>query len=340
MDSEAGLGLGASRAQLVDLYPRLGDLLAQVEAAIARVWDDQQSFLSRAAQEVLSGRGKRLRPILLLLSAECGGGANDSSIAMAGVVEIVHAASLVHDDVIDDAPSRRGRRSAKQVWGNKVSVLLGDFLIAGAFNLLAGVATGQLMSDLARVASRMCDGQVTELRSAGQGRPVTEQQYLGVVRAKTASLFQFCCQAGVETAGGPASRAVPLGRFGENFGMAFQLADDILDLVGSDGRSGKSEGRDLAERKWTLPLIHLYQQGDQATRERLAEMLEAEQLSGHELELARDMARAAGSVEYAWARAGEWLAAAREQLAAVPEGAAKQALLLLAGERFPLPVMT
>lgn len=331
------LGSGASRAQLTDLYPRLGDLLARAEERTARLGGADWGFLGEAAAEVLAGPGKRLRPTVLLLSAECCGGATERSLAMAAIVEIVHAASLVHDDVIDEAPSRRGRRSAKDLWGNKISVLLGDFLIARAFRLLAEGASQELMSDLAEVASWMCQGQVRELRAAG--RPLTEQEYLGIVRAKTGGLFGFCGRAGAETAGGEPALRKALARFGENFGVAFQLADDILDLVGSNGLSGKSEGRDLAERKWTLPLIHLYQGGGEATREQLGELLAAEQLSADQVELVREMARAAGAISYAWGRAEERLAEARQQLSSVPEGPAKKALLALAGERFPMPVM-
>jgi octaprenyl-diphosphate synthase len=323
---------------LTDLYPRLGDLLARVEVKTERVWAQEPGFLADAARDLLSGRGKRLRPTLLLLAAECAGGATDSSIAIASMVEVVHAASLVHDDVIDDAPSRRGRRSAKVVWGNKVSVLLGDYLIARAFSLLEREDSHCLIGPLCDVAARMCGGQVGELRAAG--RRGTEPQYLEIVRDKTASLFGFCGQAGVQTAQGPPALARALGLFGESFGVAFQVADDILDLVGSNGRSGKPEGRDLAERKWTLPLIRAYERGTEEERARLGELLGADQVSAREVELVREMARAAGAIDYAWHRVEDWLRKAREQLALVPDSGAKQALLVLAGERFPLPVMT
>lgn len=160
-------GFQLSPVDLTDLYPRLGDLLARVEVKTERVWAQEPGFLADAARDLLSGRGKRLRPTLLLLAAECAGGATDSSIAIASMIEVVHAASLVHDDVIDDAPSRRGRRSAKVVWGNKVSVLLGDYLIARAFSLVEREDSHCLIGPLCDVAARMCGGQVGELRARG-----------------------------------------------------------------------------------------------------------------------------------------------------------------------------
>jgi geranylgeranyl pyrophosphate synthase len=338
METNPGRGFGLYRAQLIDLYPRLGDLLARAETAFGRAWEDQPGFLDQAAREVLSGRGKRLRPALLLLAADCAGGATESSIAMASIVEIVHVASLIHDDVIDDAPSRHGRRSAKDQWGNKVSVLLGDYLIAGAFSILPRDDGNRLIAGISRVAATMCSGQIGELRAAG--KRMTEEEYLGIVLAKTGSLFSYCCEVGVQTAGGNGALQDALARFGESFGIAFQLADDILDLVGTNGQSGKSEGRDVAERKWTLPLIHAYNRGDERVRQRLSQMLMTTGPTPDDIAAAREMARSTGAIDYSWSQADEWLARARQHLATVPDSPAKQALLALAGDRFPMPVMT
>jgi octaprenyl-diphosphate synthase len=338
MEARPGLGFGGSRQQLVALYPPLGDLLARAEAKLSLVWQGEAGFLAEAAREALSGRGKRLRPILLLLSAECAGGATDHSTALAAVVEVVHAASIVHDDVIDDASSRRGQLSARQAWGTKISVLLGDYLIARSLSLLDGRETSRLLSHLSSVTSRMCQGQVAELRAAG--RRMTEDQYLGIVSAKTASLFGFCCRVGAETAGGPPEVSDGLALFGESFGVAFQVTDDILDLIGSDGRSGKPEGRDMAERKWTLPLICAYERGERDARGRLRQLLEADQVSAREVREARQIALGTGAIAYCWQRADDWLRQARTHLARLPDSPARKALLAIAGERFPMPVMT
>jgi octaprenyl-diphosphate synthase len=319
------------------LHPRLPELLAEVEASIARVWEGNRGLLAQASRRVLSGRGKRLRPAVLLLAAECAGGATERSIALAAVVEILHNASLVHDDVVDDSSSRRGRRSAKVVWGNKVSVLLGDYLAVNAFALLPEEDRKRLVVEMVGVATRMCEGQVKELRRAG--RPVSEREYLEIVKAKTAALFRFCARVGAETAGGSAELAEALAEFGERFGVAFQFADDILDLVGCNGRSGKPEARDLSEGKFTLPVILAASRGGREVRSELTRLVQKERITVAEIRRAREIAYATRAVDQAWQRVHEWLAAARAQLEPLPPSPAKQALLMIAGERFPLPVM-
>ena len=204
-------------------------------------------------RRTLSGRGKRLRPLLALLAAECAGRATDRTVRFAAVAKVVHTASLVHDDVVDGALSRRGRRSAKAAWGNKVSVLLGDYLIARAFISLAEHGGEDLALELAQVARHMCDGQILEMRLAG--RLISEESYLRIARAKTGALFGLCAKTGALTGGGSEEMARSLQTYGESFGLAFQISDDILDLVGTNGRSGKAQGKDLAERKLTLPLL-------------------------------------------------------------------------------------
>jgi len=329
--------LRAGQPQLAELYPGLADLLASVEARLRQVCEETDGFLSRAAQSALSGRGKRLRPAILLLAAESAGRATESSAILASVVELVHTASLVHDDVVDGSGSRRGKRSANAQWGSKISVLLGDYLLAGALDLLSTAERDKFLPQLLSVAKRMCAGQVEELLAAGRG--VSEREYLAMVRAKTGALFGFCGGAGAESGGGSPEVAGALARFGERFGVAFQLADDILDLVGTDGRSGKPEGRDLAQRKFTLPLIIAAQRGGAKLREQLEGMLAQDGVSSQDARTVRELAESAGAIEFAWERVHEWLEAARDELAVVPEGDAKQALLVLAGERFPMPVM-
>lgn len=323
--------------QYVKLYPPLSDLMSQVESQLQQLWRSERGFLSSATRKALSGRGKRLRPALVLLAAECAGGVKASTITVATVIEIAHTASLIHDDVVDGALSRRGRRSAKADWGNKVSVLLGDYLIARAFDILSRQDRDRLAPLLAEVARRMCEGQVKELRSSG--RMTSEVRYLDIVRAKTGALFGLCGQAGVITAGGSSEMATEFRRFGEEFGFAFQIADDILDLVGTNGRSGKPQGRDLAERKMTLPLI-LASSQDRQARTRLGALLAREAITVETTRLARELVASTRALEQSWSRVHAALAAARTALASVPDSEAKRALLAIAGDRFPLPVMS
>jgi len=323
--------------QLVDLYPGLAALLTRVDAGVQRVREGDGHFLGLVARQAVSGRGKRLRPSVLLLSAECAGGATDSTIALAGAVELVHSASLVHDDVVDEAPSRRGGRSANSLWGNKVSVLLGDYLLAQALAMIPGGKREWFVPGLAEVAARMCAGQVTELRAAG--KPLTEADYLDIARAKTGCLFGFCGRAGARTGEGSEALVAALGAFGERFGVAFQLADDILDLVGTDGRSGKPEGRDIAERKFTLPLIMAAEMGGRALAGELVALLGRDEILSEDVLRVRELVESAGAVELAWGRVRKWLAAARRELEPVPDGEARTALAAACGELFPMPVM-
>jgi len=323
--------------QHVELYGALPGLMSRVESKIQELWESERGFLSLAVRKVLSGRGKRLRPAVTLLAAECAGGAGDSTVTFAAVVEIVHTASLIHDDVVDGALSRRGRRSAKADWGNKTSVLLGDYLIARAFTILSHQDRNRLAPALAEMAGRMCDGQIREMRLLG--RMISENQYLGIVRAKTGALFGLCGKAGVITAGGPPEMAEALQRYGEEFGFAFQIADDILDLVGSNGRSGKPQGRDLAERKTTLPLILAAKRGRQV-RTQLDALLGADEVTAESVRFARELVESTRALAQSWSRVHESLARARAALETVPESEAKRALLAMAGDRFPLPVMS
>ncbi len=323
--------------RLVEVYPELAGLLERTETAISQVSGEGDGFLSAAVRRALVGRGKRLRPSVLVLSSECAGGATDTTVSLAAVVELVHAASLVHDDVVDEAARRRGRRSANALWGNKVSVLLGDYLIARALELLPRGARERFVPALARVAARMCLGQIAELRSAG--RPLSEREYAEIARSKTGCLFGFCGQAGVQTAGGDPSLAMALAEFGERFGVAFQFADDILDLVGTGGQSGKPEGRDVSEGKFTLPLILAVEAGRTDVSERLQAIVSKRPRSETDILLVRELVESVGAVEAAWDRTRAWLDSAREQLDCIPDSPARSALAAACGELFPMPVM-
>jgi geranylgeranyl pyrophosphate synthase len=321
---------------LTHLYPALEDMLAQVDARVEEA-GAADGFAGLAARRVTASRGKRLRPSVLLLAAECAGGATRHSISLAAMVELVHTASLVHDDVLDSAAFRRGDRSANALWGNKTAVLLGDYLLAHSLAIMASEGLEAYLADLMATARRMCVGQMCELRMAGLD--TGESEYLDIVRNKTGSLFGFCGRAGAMSAGAPVRAAESLGAFGERFGVAFQLADDILDLLGSDGRSGKPEAGDLRHGRLTLPLIHAARSGGEGVRAQLEAILKGGDLSADSLALAREIAQATRGIEYAWGRVAEWLAAARAEIAELPDGPAKRALIAAAGDGFPLPVM-
>jgi octaprenyl-diphosphate synthase len=318
---------------LAQLYPPLADYLAEVERHIVRLADADPATLQEAGRYVTSGRGKRLRPGVLLLAADACGAVGPRTLLHAAVVELMHTASLVHDDVVDEAAWRRGRLSAPARWDNKISVLLGDYLLARSFQNLTRPEDAPVVGELAAAAAQMCAGQVQEIVSGGPD--LTEQEYLQIIATKTASLFASAARIGA-MAGGPEA-VEAFDRFGHEFGMAFQIADDILDVTGTSSDSGKPVRGDLKERKATLPAIFVLRTAPAEAQAQLRAALTNGKTAGHEQ--IEDLLRRHGGVDYAWAAAGRHLERARQSLAAVPASGARQALLAAAGDAFPLPVM-
>ena len=317
---------------LTQLYPPLAESLADVERAMARL-ARADATLGDAAGYVISGRGKRLRPAVLLLAAEACGRRGPRTTLHGAVVELMHTASLVHDDVVDEAARRRGRPSAPSRWDNKISVLLGDYLLARAFQALTRAEDAPVVGELAGAAAEMCRGQVQEIVSSGPA--LTEEGYFEIIAAKTAALFRAAARVGA--LGSEPGLVEAMGRFGREFGMAFQIADDVLDVTGTASESGKPVLGDLTQRKATLPAVYVLRTGPAQARERLRAALGAGPPAEQE-ELEALISRH-GGIEYAWAAAGRHLEAARRSLAEAPESEAKQALLAAAGDGFPLPVM-
>lgn len=318
---------------LVQLYPPLAGYLTEVERQMARLAHADATTLREAGRYVISGRGKRLRPAVLLLAAEACHTVGPRTVLYAAVVELVHTASLIHDDVVDEAAWRRGRPSAPSRWDNKISVLLGDYLVARSFEGLTRPEDAPVVGELAAAAAEMCRGQVQEIISSGPD--LTEQGYYDIIAGKTASLF--ACAARVGAMPCEPALAEALSGFGQEFGMAFQIADDILDAAGTPSASGKPVRGDLKQRKATLPAIFVLRTGPAEARERLREALTDGNAANHaEIE---DLMRRHGGIEYAWAVASRHLERARQSLASAPSSEAKQALLAAAGDAFPLPVM-
>jgi heptaprenyl diphosphate synthase len=238
--------------------PLLDEHLARVEAALGQAVRSDDPFLSEVAGHLITAGGKRLRPVLVIASAAASGALTDGGISPdvirgAASVELVHLGSMYHDDVIDGADSRRGVPSVNAIWGNLVAIVAGDFLLARASEIAASLGT-EVSGLLAATIGRLCEGEVAELQYAyNPSRP--ESAYLTAITGKTASLMATSCRVGALLAG--ADRAVidTLTRFGEAFGVAFQIWDDVLDLVGTDHGLGKPAGHDLVEGVYTLPVI-------------------------------------------------------------------------------------
>ncbi len=239
--------------RIADAHAIVGDDLAWVEAELARAAQNGATPGTLASAHLLGAGGKRVRPLAVLLAAACFGEVTHAARAMAVVSELVHAATLLHDDVIDDSDERRGRPASRRVWGNAVSVLAGDLLLTHALERTMDAAPA-LLPDLVATLRRLVDGEIVQLR----GRThvdLAELTYFAVVRDKTASLFSFAARAGARVAGSSDEQARALGDYGAHLGIAFQLVDDALDYAGDKSAMGKSLFGDLREGKVTLPLV-------------------------------------------------------------------------------------
>jgi len=229
-------------------------------------------FLNELCAHIRRYRGKMLRPALLLLSGRAAGELTESHITLAAVVEMVHMATLVHDDVLDDADVRRRYTTVHLRQGNESAILLGDYLISHAFHLCSSLNSQFASRAIGAAANTVCEGEIQQVHLRGSYH-LTQAQYLEIITRKTAALTGVCCTLGAHLAGAPETTVAALKRFGLNVGIAFQITDDVLDIVGSEEKTGKTLGRDLEKRKLTLPVIHCLRHGPEQIRARLSDLL-------------------------------------------------------------------
>ncbi|MGI8907287.1 MAG: polyprenyl synthetase family protein [Candidatus Sumerlaeaceae bacterium] len=241
--------------------------MAGVESLFDSVLDSETELICEVGRYVRAGQGKRLRPMLVLLaSSACGyKGTDDAKVAAA--IEMVHTATLLHDDVIDKAPLRRGRPTVNARWGDDVAILVADFLYARAFTLAMQVVSPLVLSTICQVTTRMCEGEMFQIQK--RDAILSRMDYLRVIRSKTAFLFSACTGLGAVLANKGEEETLELTKFGLNFGMAFQISDDALDFVAEDSDLGKQHGTDIRNGKQTLPLIHTFETASKTDREAL-----------------------------------------------------------------------
>ena len=286
-------------------------------------------LVSQVGEYILSSGGKRIRPMLLLLSARLCNYRGDKHVELASVVEFIHTATLLHDDVVDSADLRRGNRSANSVWGNQASVLVGDFLFAKSFSVMVGSGSLKILKILSDTTTQLAEGEILQLINTCD-LEVNEQRYLQVVRDKTAILIAAACQVGGVLAGADAQRELALREFGLEIGIAFQLMDDALDYVADEADFGKERGHDLYEGKMTLPLICAFSKASPAEKAEIARIVEAEELSSDDLEYACELIDRHGGIAYTRQRAAERIGLAKRQLDLFPDCETRRALFTLA----------
>jgi len=304
------------------------DLHACNRAIVARM-DSPVALIPQLAAHIVAAGGKRLRPLLTLASARlCGypGAAGGTRhIDLAACVEFIHTATLLHDDVVDESQLRRGLASANAIFGNKASVLVGDFLFARAFQLMVEDGSLVVLRILSRAAATIAEGEVLQLQTQND-LSTTEDQYLEVIQGKTAALFAAACEIGAVLADRPTYEQQALATFGMNLGIAFQLVDDALDYAADQAVLGKTVGDDFREGKVTLPVLAAFQAGDETERAFWRRAIEeASQLDG-DLERAMHLMAERGAIEATLARAHGFAVAAREALAVFADGPVRRIL--------------
>jgi len=299
----------------------------QVDALIRRRLASEVLLVNQVAEHIVAG-GKRLRPLVVLLAARAAGIRGDGHVAAAAIIEFIHTATLLHDDVVDESDLRRGRRTANSLFGNAASVLVGDFLYSRAFQLMVDLDAMPVMRLLADTTNAIAEGEVLQLMHI-HNPDTTEADYLRVIERKTAILFAAAAQIGGLLAGLAQDQVRALRGYGHALGMAFQIADDILDYEADEGALGKHLGDDLAEGKPTLPLIHAIARAGGAEATALREAV----ASGGREHLPEVLAaiRSHGGLDYARTQAGHHATAATAALAALPASPYRDALAFLAG---------
>jgi octaprenyl-diphosphate synthase len=310
------------------LAPAAGDLRA-VEALFRETCESPHPLVREMVQHSQRFSGKRLRPALVVLAGRASGEWNAEIVPVAVVVEMIHTATLVHDDVLDEALLRRQVASCNALFGNEGSVLLGDFLFARAFALSASLENRLASRHLAEVTSEVCQGEILQNRERGN-LDLPEERYFEVIRKKTAVLYAAAAEMGARYAGAPDAAVRALHAFGLNLGLAFQIVDDVLDVDGDESEVGKSLGSDVAKGKMTLPLIHFLRSAPAGESEAMRALLTAPNPDGAARNKARALLRGQGSIEFALLRAERLVEEARGHLRVLDPSPHRDALHALA----------
>ena len=300
--------------------------MARVNELILSKAGSNVEMIPEIANHLISSGGKRLRPMLTLAAAQMFGYSGDAHVKLATSVEFMHTATLLHDDVVDESDLRRGRKTARMIWGNQASVLVGDFLLGQAFRMMVDVGSLEALDILSTAASVIAEGEVWQL-AAAKNLETTEDEYLQVIKAKTAALFSAAAEVGPVVAGATKAERNALRSYGTNLGLAFQLVDDALDYGGNARDLGKNTGDDFREGKVTLPVILAYRRGTAEEREFWKRSIEEGQSDDAALERATGLMARYGAIGDTIGRARQFGDIARDAIGPLKAGPQKQALL-------------
>ncbi len=316
------------KMNLQDVFELYEDRLQLVELKIRDLFKNKASVIPLIGSYITSSGGKRLRPLFHLISADIAGYEGEAQIEIAAIVESIHTASLLHDDVVDTAEMRRGKPTANSVWGNQVVVLVGDFLYSNALKTAVAQKNQKIMETLSAATTRMTEGELLQLNRIGDP-DMSEEDYIEIISAKTGALISAACRIGAVLGGIPESLELRLAEFGMKTGIVFQMADDILDYMAEEGELGKKICKDLEEGKITLPLLYLLKTAGSEEVSEVKTMIR-ENVPGAGVGRILELLKKYRSIEASLDKARALVDAAKAELSAFADGPAKEALLTIA----------
>jgi len=317
-----------SSLDLSQIFDPIRADLQAVDSEFARHVQSQVNLIPTIGKYIQTSGGKRMRPAVLLMAARLSDYTGDSAVLYAAVVEFIHTATLVHDDIIDDADLRRGRLAVHSRWGNDITVLLGDYLYIKSMAMALTHDTLDIVRLLCDVTLRMIEGELFQLTKNGDA-DITEEDHFDIIRRKTAYLFGGCAEIGGMLGKVGREREEALREYGFSLGIAFQLVDDLLDVTGTPESLGKPVGGDLREGKMTLPLIHPLQQSEPVGTQIVRDIISTKTIEPGQWEELVSALKRHRSIEYAYKRATEFAERAKKPLYAFPPSPEREALLAL-----------
>jgi len=311
-----------------DVWEAFRPDLIEVESHITKHLESHAPLINTVAGHIFASGGKRIRPLLLILCARLCGFLQKDFLLLGSLVEFIHTATLLHDDVLDEADLRRGQPTARKIWGNQASILVGDYLYSQAMALIASFHNHGINEVLADACRKMAEGEVLQLCANSQP-DLTEAAYLKIVEYKTATLVAASCKVGGIIGGASLEEQAALYRFGLHLGMAFQLADDRLDYAADRSRLGKSLGQDIRQGMITLPLLHLLQTCSPSECTWLQEKITTHSVDDQDLQTILTLMKKSGSLTYSTVRAKEYIEAAALDLEGFLDSTAKRSLAIV-----------
>lgn len=305
------------------------DDLREIETALEENLNPHLDLVSKIAGHILFSGGKRLRPLLMVLSARICGYDGDYDKTFSTIFEYLHAATLLHDDLVDQATLRRGKPVAHSIWDNATTVLVGDFLLARALSIASETELPNVIRVVAEITENMSQGEIHQLMRKGS-LDLTEKEYMEIIRRKTAVLFQGACRVSALIAGAPKEKEIALSDYGFNFGIAFQMVDDLLDYTLDTGVLGKEVGADLKEGKLTLPVIYSLKAADAEDRAQMETIIKNRDFSVHVFKKLISLIKKYGGQKYTEKLAAEYVRNAKDALAVFNNSKTKDILLMIA----------